>query len=193
MNRCRSVWCSNPAIGPIPGRTAVAVDWSTGPRGWQGAVRAAVMRRLRGGPIVVATLLLLAAGCSRAPEEQRLREVIAEMQAAAEAREPAAVVEHVSEDFTGSSGLDREQLRRMLQVQMLRNQAIGVTLGPAEIVVDGERATARFVAVTTGGQGGWLPDRARAYRIVSKWRLEDDDWRLARADWEQDDSVPAAD
>jgi len=190
MNRCRFLWFAYPVRGPIPGRTAVAVDWSTAPRGWQGGIHA----RLRSWcGVVGAVLLLLATACSRAPEEQRLREVIAAMQAAAEAREPAAVVEHISDDFSGSGGLDREQLRRMLQIQMLRNQAIGVTLGPADVLVDGDRATARFVALTTGGQGGWLPDSARAYRIVSEWRLEDDDWRLLRADWEQDDSAPVAD
>jgi ketosteroid isomerase-like protein len=111
------------------------------------------------------------------------------MQAAAEARRPAAVVEWVSEDFIGSHGLDREQLRRLLQAQMFGNQQVGVTLGPLDVQMHGEQATVRFVALTTGGSGRLLPDRARGYRVVSQWQLEDGQWRVYHAEWVVDPSA----
>src|SRR5690606_8303681 len=93
------------------------------------------------------------------------------------------VIESVADTFTGSHGLDRGQLHRLLRLAMLRNQSVGVTLGPLDVAIDGKRATVRFIAMTTGGQGGWIPERARGYRVVTHWRIEDGDWLLQQADW----------
>jgi hypothetical protein len=149
--------------------------------GWQGKLR----RRL---PVLLIGCVLvlggLAAGCARAPDEQRLREAIAAMEAAAEARQPAAVVEWVSTDFTGSHGLDRDQLRRLLQARMIGRSSVGVALGPLDIEIDGPHATVRFVVLLTGGSGRLLPDQARGYAVVSQWRLEDGEWRVHEARWD---------
>jgi ketosteroid isomerase-like protein len=123
------------------------------------------------------------AGCAKPPEEERLRMAIASMQSAAEARQPGNVVEHVSDDFTGSHGLEREQLRRLLQAQMFGKSNIGVTLGPLDITIDGDHAEVRFLLLTTGG-GRLLPDQARGYRVESGWRIEGGEWRVYRASWD---------
>lgn len=150
--------------------------------GWQGRLGhpARLFRLLLLG------LLLALCGCSREPEEQRLRAAIAAMQEAAEARRPGDVVEWVSDDFVGSHGLDREHLRRLLQAQMLGKAEVGVSLGPLEIALAGQEAEVRFIAFTTGGSGRLLPEQARAYRVSSRWRLEDGDWRVHQAEWVDD-------
>jgi len=131
----------------------------------------------------LAALLVLAAGCSREPPEQALRDTIAGMQAAAEARDSDALVESFSEDFAGPEGMDRDQFRRYLAVIWLRNREVGVSLGPLEVELIGERATVEFTAATTGGEG-WLPDRARVHRVHTGWRIEGGEWRLISARWE---------
>jgi hypothetical protein len=169
----------------IPRRTAVAPDWSTGPQDWQGGLSGWIGLR---SSLLYFLLLgaLMGAGCARPPEEERLRQAVAAVQSAAEARRPAAVVEWVSEDFIGSHGFDRDQLRRVLQAQMLRNASIGVTIGPLDVAIEGEHATVRFVALASGGSGGLIPDRVRGYRVVSQWRLEGGQWRVHRAEWSAD-------
>jgi hypothetical protein len=132
--------------------------------------------------MVLASLTGLA-GCTKPPEEERLRTAIAAMQAAAEARQPGDVVEYVSADFAGSHGLDREQLRRLLQAQMFGKSTVGVTIGPLDIDIQGDHAEVRFLLLTTGG-GRFLPDQARGYRVDSSWRLEGGDWRVYRASWD---------
>ncbi len=179
MNRCEFG-----VLAPVPGRTAIAPDWSIGSGGWQGGASGGLRPQSWSSLLLLlAVAAALLAGCSTPPDEARLRRTIAEMQQAAEARKPGDVVEAVSDDFAGSNGLDRDRLRRLLQAAMLRNQQIGVTLGPLDVAVDGDRATVRFVAMTTGGRGGLIPERARGYRVVSEWRIEDGEWRVVRADW----------
>ncbi len=138
---------------------------------------------------MIAVLLLsqVLLGCSRAPDEAALRQTIADMQAAAEERSPAGVVDHIAADFGGSDGLDRERLRRLLQAQMLANASVGATIGPISIERVGDRATARFSLVLTGGSGRFVPERGRAYRIESGWRIEDGEWKVYYADWRGDD------
>lgn len=131
----------------------------------------------------IAVLLALAAGCSRTPPEQALRDAIQAMQGAAEARDSDALVEAFSEDFVGPDGMDRDQFRRYLAVLWLRNREVGVNLGPLEVELIGERATVGFTAAATGGEG-WMPDRAQVYRVSTGWRIEGGEWRLISARWE---------
>ena len=131
----------------------------------------------------LAVLVALVAGCSREPPEQALRSTIDGMQAAAEARDSDALVESFSEDFVGPDGMDRDQFRRYLAVIWLRNREVGVSLGPLEVELIGERATVEFTAGATGG-AGWMPDRAQVYRVTTGWRIEGGEWRLISARWE---------
>lgn len=125
---------------------------------------------------------MLAAGCSRPPPEQALRETIAAMEAAAEARDSEALVEHLAEDFGGPDGMDRDTFRRYLALIWLRNRDVGVTLGPLDVELMGDRAKVGFTAAARGGEG-LLPDRAEVYQVETGWRLENGDWKLISADW----------
>ncbi|KFN51486.1 DUF4440 domain-containing protein [Arenimonas composti] len=127
-------------------------------------------------------LLALAAGCSRPPPEEALRETIAAMQEAAEARDAAALAEFVAVDFVGPGDMDRDGLRRYAAVLWLRHREVGVTLGPLDVEMREPHATVAFSAVVTGGQGV-IPERAQAWQVHTAWRREGDDWRLISADW----------
>ncbi len=140
-----------------------------------GAIRLAV--------VLLAAILALAS-CSPEPPEARLRERIAGMQQALEAREVAKFMAGVADDFSGETGLDRKGLHNLLRVQMLRHAAIGVTLGPLDLSLHGERATVKFSVMATGGSGGLLPDSARPWVVESHWRDGADGWQVFLAEWE---------
>ncbi|HET6603711.1 MAG TPA: nuclear transport factor 2 family protein [Xanthomonadaceae bacterium] len=139
--------------------------------------------RVSGG-LLLAVALAAAGGCARSPTEQALRERIGAMQAAVERREVSAFIEGVDEDFVGVGGMDRDSLRNLVRIHVLRNARIGATTGPLSVQVEGEVATVDFDAVLTGSQGTLIPERAQAYRIRTHWRFEDGDWRVVVADWE---------
>ena len=134
----------------------------------------------------LAFLLALTGACSRPPEAQRVREAIGAMQAAVEARDPKAFLEHVSADFTGNDGsVDREGLHNVLRAAVLRNEKIGVTIGPIEVEAKDERATAGFTVTLTGSAGGMIPERGAIYSVNSGWKREGGVWRCINAKWEQ--------
>lgn len=105
------------------------------------------------------------------------------MQSALEERSLSGVMDAVADDFGGSQGLDAQGMRRLVQMQIIGNRRLGATTGPIEVEMQGERATARFSVLLTGGRGGFLPERGRAYRVESGWRVEDGEWKVFYAEW----------
>lgn len=133
---------------------------------------------------VACVLCLLLAGCGREDAEQALRDDIASLQAALEARDAGAVADLLAEDFVGNDGLDRDGARRLAAVYFLRHRDIGVTLGPLDVRLQGNHATVRGTAVLTGGRGGLLPERGRMRDVTSGWRREGDRWRMTSLSWD---------
>ena len=111
-----------------------------------------------------------------------MRDTIAAMQAASEARDVDALFAPIAEDFTAES-MDRQRFRAYVAVLMLRNHAIGASIGPLDVQLLGDRARVDFTVFLTGGPGA-LPENANAYRVQTGWRLEDGDWKLISASWE---------
>lgn len=125
------------------------------------------------------------AACHRTPDEQRIRESIGAMQQAVEAGKPRDFMAYVTADFNGNDGtVDRGALGNILRVEVLRNERAGVTLGPIDVDLQGDRATVHVTATLTGG-AGLMPESASVYAITSGWRREKSDWRCYNASWEQ--------
>lgn len=146
-------------------------------------VRPGCAHRWARGLSALALLALIAAGCARTPPERALREAMAELQQGVEARDAGVIEDRLAEDFVGPDGLDREGVRRMAALQMMRHEKLGLTIGPLDVRVQESHATVRFTAAATGGNGGWLPDSAEVYQVETGWRLEGDEWRMTSASW----------
>lgn len=121
-------------------------------------------------------------GCERDPPEQRLRAQVARLEQAVQAHDLGALREVLAQDFVGHDGLDREGAVRLVQVSRLRYRDIGVSLGPVAVRMHGDRATATFTAVLTGGPGV-LPEAGRAYEVTTGWRADNGEWILVSAEW----------
>lgn len=142
------------------------------------------MRNLVRSLALCAAVLLTA--CSRPSDEQRIRDAIAAMEAAAQSRNPRDFMEHVAEDFVGrDAGFDRAALHNLLRAQFLRNDKIGVLIGPIEVTLQPPRATARMSVTLTGGSAGLIPERGAIYDVDTGWKQSGGDWQLLSADWRQ--------
>lgn len=132
-------------------------------------------------------LATLPGGCHRTPDEQRIRNAVAAMQQALEARRPRDFMAYVADDFVGNDGrVDRDALHNLLRLEVLRNDRIGVTLGPLDIDLQGDRAIVHVSATFTGASaGGMLPERGAIYTFTSGWRREDGDWLCYNASWKR--------
>jgi hypothetical protein len=136
--------------------------------------------------LYVFVMALIFAACSRPPDEVRIRDAIAAMKDAAEARSAAGVLDNIAGDFTGQNGeVDHARLARILKIEFLRKDGIGVALGPISVEVDGDRATAKFEMTLSDASQRWLPSGSEAYAVVSGWRREGSGWICYNASWTQ--------
>jgi hypothetical protein len=142
------------------------------------------MRRL-----VVASLAV-ALACSGPPEtpEDRVRAAIAAMEEAAEARDAAALKEHVSESYSDPRGNDRQKLAGLATFHFMQNRSLHLLTSVRKVVVE-RPGEARAIAVVAMA-GSPIPGpealsglRAELYYFDVELREEDGDWRVTRATW----------
>jgi hypothetical protein len=133
---------------------------------------------------VVCAEIAALAGCSRPPDETRIRNAIAAMQTGAQARDASGVLDHVGNDFTGQKGeVDRAGLARILKLEFLRKEGFDVSIGSIAIEVSGDRATASFDMTVGDASRRWLPSGRGTFAVVSGWRREGSDWVCYNATW----------
>jgi hypothetical protein len=117
----------------------------------------------------------LAACASRSTDEERVREVFANMESAAEARDASDVLEFIAADYTDNGGYDKAQLQSFLRGYFLVNPNVEllVSIERLEFPVAGlARAEVGVTSVLAG-------DRER---FNVELRLEEGEWRIVRAD-----------
>ena len=130
-------------------------------------------------------LCMVLAACAKTPPEQALRRTIDDMHAAVEARDVSGLSDGIARDFIGPGGMDRTAARRLAQLVFLRNQKVGMTVGPLDIAMREGGATVRFTAAMTGGSGGLLPQSGQVYEVRTDWRSDGDEWELVAAEWSE--------
>ncbi|RIL06394.1 MAG: hypothetical protein DCC71_07015 [Proteobacteria bacterium] len=138
----------------------------------------------------IALPLVLALACAGDPQtpEERVRAVLADLEAAAEARDVAALKEHLSADYRDAHGNDRRAVAGIATMHFLQHESVHllVRVRGVERVADGEARALALVAMagTRIESAEWLESlRADLYRFELTLRDEDGDWRVASAAW----------
>jgi hypothetical protein len=129
---------------------------------------------------------LAACGDTNSPEQQ-VRDVIGQMEAAAEARDIGELMEHVSEDYRDENGLGPDEAARYVRGYFIANQSIHLLtrIEQIEFPIEGE-ARARVLVGMVGREadaaGKWdLAADLHEFKIAL--RREDDEWKVSFAQW----------
>ncbi len=130
------------------------------------------------------TMLCFLAACSAPPDEAALRSEIQAMQQAIEERSADRLLESVDDDFVGPVGMDHDGLQRYATLMLLRQQNVTVVIGPIDVAMFQDRATARFNAVVTGASR-FIPEGVESRRVETVWQRDGDRWILISADWSE--------
>jgi len=126
--------------------------------------------------IFIAAILLAACGAKSSDEEQ-VRALIASLETAAEARDASDVLEHVADDYSDSSGLDKPELQNFLRGYFLSHPKLEllVNIESLEFPVDGLAQAVITVATVELGDPGMR-------RLKVEFRRAGGQWRVSRAD-----------
>ncbi len=143
--------------------------------------------------VLAAAALLLAAAAARRllreppSDEELVSALLDDAARAAGEKRVNGVVEAVSERFRGE-GLDRDGVKRLVALHVLRGSWVSVSIAGRTVAVRGDAADATVdVVLASGGQGKalaeLLPGEASAYRIACRLEREPDGWRVVAATW----------
>ncbi len=126
--------------------------------------------------LLAATLLLVSCG-ARSSDEEQVRDVVAKMETAAEARDASDVMEHVVADYSDAQGFDRAQLTNFLRGYFLAHPKLEliVDFGTLEFPADG--IAQAEISVTSLSPGSTDSERFKV-----EFRRNDGAWQLVRAD-----------
>ena len=138
--------------------------------------------------VCIAASLMLLAACSREPSaEDRIREVIAAAETAAEARDLSDVMALVSDRYSDLRGQDKAAIRDLMRGYFLINQSIHLLLRIEDLEFPANNmASARVTVGMLGRQDAGGNDwslAADAYEFEIRLLNEDDEWRLISAEW----------
>ena len=127
-------------------------------------------------PALLLVTLLAACG-SRSSDEDRVREVILELETAAESRDASDVLEHVAASYEDAQGFDRVQLQNFLRGYFLAHPKIELLVNVEALQFPAEGLAQAELTLTTVSLSD--PDRAH---LKVEFRREGDTWRVSRAD-----------
>ncbi|MFI5317343.1 MAG: hypothetical protein ACHQ6T_16710 [Myxococcota bacterium] len=135
--------------------------------------------------------LALALGCSGGAEtpEDRVRQVLAALAAAAEARDVGALKAYVSESYKDAEGNDRRTVLGVATAHFMRNSSVYVLMRVSELEIpEPGYASARALVALAGtpiaNAGALLSVRADLYRFDLRLRDERGEWRVTSAAWQ---------
>lgn len=132
-------------------------------------------------------IALLLAGCGRDDPQAALEAAVQQLQDNLEAKKTAAVLDQLHPQFGAQQqSLDRDWAKRSMVLLFLRHKNVQVLALSKSSRVDPtypDKGHSQAQLALTGAEG-LIPDSARHYQVQLEWWLEDDQWRLARLDWE---------
>ena len=143
---------------------------------------------LRASAVAIVAVTTVFAGCSReeSPEEQ-VRTVIAAGEAAAEARDVAAILEYVSPAFQDGNGGGPDDLKQSLRGYFVMHQSVHLLTRVESVEFpyrDYARVQLKVGMLGRESAGATSLDLAADVKeIVLELALEDDEWRVVRAAW----------
>lgn len=142
-------------------------------------------RPLQRFAIGIALALAITLGaCSNDTPEQAVRQQVAALQAAIDARDAGDIEALLAGDFVGNEGMDRRGAKQLAAAVFLRHREVTAKVGPVSVELRGQGdAIARFSVLATGGSGGLLPEQGQVYQIETGWRQVDGEWKLLTASW----------
>jgi ketosteroid isomerase-like protein len=137
------------------------------------------------GPLFLALALSLAA-CGKADPQAQLEAAVQTLQDNLEAKDTSAVIKQLDADFQAQDGMDQDGARKTMTLMFLRYASVKVIAVTRKSSIDSvapQSGLTQAQVLVTGAQG-LIPERAAPYEVRMEWRRVNDEWKLARLNWE---------
>jgi hypothetical protein len=143
-----------------------------------------VKQLYQAGLVFVLLMSVSLFACSPPPDDEtRLRQVLERMAEAIEQHDRQTIMQQLAVDFRTTQGLLPQDINHMMFIQFRQNKQIQVILYDIEVRLLPVTADVQLQALLLGSSQ-WLPERGRRYKVQMRWQKLEEEWRLARLDWQ---------
>jgi len=126
--------------------------------------------------VFIAVISLTACG-ARSSDEQLVRELVTNVENAAEDRDTSDVLAHVADDYEDANGLDKSQLQNFLRGWFLAHPKVELMVSVESLEFPADGLAQAEISITSLS----LSDPERV-RLKVEFRRIAGEWRVSRAD-----------
>jgi len=139
---------------------------------------------------VIFVIIIIAHGCHKETEQNKVKKVITDIQTAAEEKDLKKVINNIAKTYNDPQGYNYETIKGLLIGYFLQYPKISAYITNLEISVENTSAKAAFqVVLTSGNKTGSasdvIPRSLGMYDFTVSLKKESNDWKVASAKWEQ--------
>ncbi|MBN1473141.1 MAG: hypothetical protein JW914_00870 [Syntrophaceae bacterium] len=140
--------------------------------------------------LIIFAIAIIVIGCHKETEQNKVKKVITEIQAAGEEKEVKKIMAHISKTYSDPRGYNYEGIRGLLLGYFFRYPKISAYITNLQVSVEGEAAKAGFEAlltsgVKTGSISDVIPESLGVWFFDVTLKKESGDWKVTSAKWEQ--------
>ncbi len=139
---------------------------------------------------LVFVVVLAVIGCSKETEQDKVKKVITEIQAAGEVKDVSKIMKHLSKNYSDPQGFNYEGIKGLLLGYFFRYPKISAYISNLTISVENSSARAEFQAVLTSGEKTGsitdvIPNSLGVWDFDVTLKKESDEWKVTSAKWEE--------
>jgi hypothetical protein len=139
---------------------------------------------------LVFVIIITVLGCHKQTEQDKVKKVITDIQAAAQEKDVKKIINNLSKTYNDPQGYNYETIKGLLIVYFLQYPKISAYITNLEISIENTSAKAVFQTVLTSGNktgsaADVIPQSLGVWDFDVTLKKESNDWKVTSAKWEQ--------
>ena len=139
-------------------------------------------------------VFLAVPGCQKETDQDKVKKVITEIQAAGEVKDVSKIMKHLSKNYSDPQGFNYEGIKGLLIGYFLRYPKISAYISNLMISVENESARAEFQTVLTSGEKtgsikDMIPTSLGVWDFSVTLKKESNAWKVTSAKWEESEMM----
>ncbi len=135
-------------------------------------------------------VLFLLTACHKETAQDRVKNVLTEIQKAAGEKDVKTILGHLSKTYRDPQGYDYDGIKGLLLYYFFRHQKVSIFIPSLDITVTGSSAKAVFQTVLSGGNkvaspGDLIPESLGMYDFDVSLAKETGEWKVTSAAWKK--------
>jgi ketosteroid isomerase-like protein len=140
--------------------------------------------------LLIFIIIIIALGCHKQTEQDKVKKVITDIQAAAQEKDVSKIINNIAKTYNDPQGYNYETIKGLLIGYFLQYPKISAYITNLEISIENKSAKVVFQTVLTSGNktgsaSDVIPQSLGMYDFDMLLKKESNRWKVISAKWEE--------